>query len=130
MMKSLSRVIGRMVMSASLLLSTAMVWAQAPPAGDNTKANEKDQSSSLPTADQQKNTRSDRELTQQIRRSIVQDSSLSSYAHNVKIIARNGRVTLRGPVRSEDERQAIETKASEVAGRDNVVNDLTVVPSK
>jgi hyperosmotically inducible periplasmic protein len=128
-MKSLPRVIGRMIMSASLLLGTAMVWAQAPPAGDNTKANEQDQSN-LPTADQQKNTRSDRELTQQIRRSIVQDSSLSSYAHNVKIIARNGRVTLRGPVRSEDEKQVIEAKASEVAGSDNVVNDLTVVPSK
>jgi osmotically-inducible protein OsmY len=78
------------------------------------------------TADQQKDNRSDREITQQIRQSIVSDKSLSSYAHNVKIITQNGAVTLKGPVHSEEEKQAIAAKAAQVAGQDKVTNDLTV----
>lgn len=94
------------------------------PAG-NTKLNQQTQ----PTADQQKNSRSDRDITQQIRRSIVKDKSLSTYAHNVKIITQNGQVTLKGPVRSEDEKQALEAKAAEVAGNNNVTDQLDVKPS-
>jgi osmotically-inducible protein OsmY len=48
----------------------------------------------------------------------------------VKVISRNGTVTLKGPVRSEDEKQAIEAKANEVAGKDRIVNDLTVTPEQ
>lgn len=69
-----------------------------------------------PTADQQKDNRSDREITQQIRRSLVKDKSLSTYGHNVKIITQNGLVTLRDPVRSDEEKRTIEAKAAEVAG--------------
>jgi osmotically-inducible protein OsmY len=133
MMKVLSRSTVRIVALASLLLATALVFAQEPPAqqatraADNSKVN--DQSSTQPTADQQENGQSDLELTRQIRRSIVQDTSLSTYAHNVKIISQDGKVTLKGPVRSEDEKQAIEAKASEVAGKDNVVSDLSIVPA-
>lgn len=78
------------------------------------------------TADQQKDNRSDREITQQIRRAIVSDKSLSSYGHNVKVITQGGAVTLKGPVHSEEEKQAIASKAAEVAGQDKVTNDLTV----
>ena len=60
----------------------------------------------------------------------MQDKSLSTYAHNVKIISRNGTVTLKGPVRSENEKQAIEAKADDVAGKDKVVNELTVAPEQ
>jgi hyperosmotically inducible periplasmic protein len=105
----------------SLLLST--VAAQEP---DNTKANKQQQ----PTADQAKNNVSDRETMQKIRQSIMDDKSLSTYGHNVKIIARNGQVTLKGPVRSEEEKSAIQAKAAEVAGASNVTNDLTVKPEK
>ncbi len=58
------------------------------------------------------------------------DKSLSTYAHNVKIISQNGTVTLRGPVRSEDEKAAIEAKAKAVAGVTAVNNELTVAPKK
>lgn len=68
----------------------------------------------------------DREIMQKIRRAVVEDKSLSTYAHNVKIVAQNGKVTLKGPVRSEEEKKAIEQKAIEVAGAGNVVNELTI----
>lgn len=67
---------------------------------------------------------------QKIRRSVLDDKSLSTYAHNAKIISQNGRVTLKGPVRSEEERQTVERKAREVAGEGNIVNELAVKPKK
>jgi hyperosmotically inducible periplasmic protein len=97
------------------------------PAPDNTNVN-KDQSK--PTADQQKVNPSDRSITQQIRKAIHQDTTLSTYAHNVKIISQDGKVTLRGPVRSEDEKRNIEAKAVAVAGQGNVTNELEVAPKK
>ena len=99
---------------------------QAPPAADNTKTNERDRAANEPTADQQKENRSDRDITQQIRQSIMKDKSLSTDAHNVKIITSNGRVTLKGPVRSEDEKKAIEAKAAEVAGESKVTSELNI----
>jgi hyperosmotically inducible periplasmic protein len=93
---------------------------------DNTKLNERDRNPNEPTADRQKDNRSDREITQQVRKAIVKDKSLSTYAHNVKVITQNGMVTLKGPVRSEEEKQAVEAKAAEVAGRDKVTNQLDV----
>ncbi len=92
--------------------------------------NEQDRTDNPTTAQQQKENPADRELTQHVRQAIMQDKSLSTYAHNVKIISRNGTVTLKGPVRSDSEKQALEAKANDVAGKDNVVNDLTVVPDQ
>ena len=60
----------------------------------------------------------------------MDDKSLSTYAHNVKMISQNGKVTLKGPVRSEEEKQTIEQKATEVAGAGNVTNEITVKPEK
>jgi hyperosmotically inducible periplasmic protein len=48
--------------------------------------------------------------------------------HNVKVVSQNGVVTLKGPVRSEQEKQSVEAKAAEIAGRDNVRSGITVVP--
>ena len=96
-------------------------------APDNTKKN-KDQPS--PTADQQKINPSDRAITQKIRKAVHDDTSLSTYAHNIKIIAQDGKVTLRGPVRSEDEKRNLQAKAVAVAGKENVTNQLEVAPSK
>jgi hyperosmotically inducible periplasmic protein len=56
----------------------------------------------------------------------VEDKSLSTYAHNVKIISQNGMVTLKGPVRSEEEKAAVESKAAEIAGKDKVTSQLEV----
>jgi hyperosmotically inducible periplasmic protein len=95
---------------------------------DNTGANRADRVGDAPTADQAKNNRSDREIMQQIRKSIVAEKSLSTYAHNVKVIAEHGKVTLKGPVRSEEEKRTIEAKAIQVAGQENVTNNLTIKP--
>jgi hyperosmotically inducible periplasmic protein len=104
----------------------------APPTQnpDNTKTNQRDRSKAEPTADQQKENDTDRELARKVRRSVVSDKSLSTYAHNVKIVAQNGMVTLRGPVRSEEEKQAVEAKAAEAAGGPDHVKSEIEVKSK
>ena len=123
----------RPMAAQTLVLALSGLWTTGTfaqqPATDNTKMNQADRNDQ-PTADQQNNNPSDRELTQHVRRAIMEDKSLSTYAHNVKIISQNGVVTLKGPVRSDDERRAIEAKANEVAGKDKVVNELTVVPDQ
>jgi hyperosmotically inducible protein len=96
-------------------------------APDNTK-NNKDQTN--PTADQQKMNPSDRAITQKIRKAVIEDKSLSTYAHNIKIITQDGKVTLRGPVRSEDEKNNLQAKAVAVAGDASVTNQLEIAPSK
>lgn len=95
------------------------------PMPDNTK-NNKHQSE--PTAEQQKMNPADRAISQKIRKSIHEDSSLSTYAHNVKVITQNGKVTLRGPVRTEAEKSSIQAKAAAVAGEENVSNQLEITP--
>jgi hyperosmotically inducible protein len=94
---------------------------------DNSKNN---QDRSSPTADQQKSNASDQAITRGIRKSIMSDKSLSTYAHNVKIITQNGKVTLRGPVRSDEEKANIESKAAVVAGQENVTSRIEVAPGK
>lgn len=116
--------------AAALCAGPTGIRAQQPKPADNTKTNERDRVQSEPTADQAKNNRSDRELMKNIRKAIIQDKSLSTYAHNVKIIAQSGKVTLKGPVRSEDEKSTIEQKATEVAGAGNVTNEITVQPAR
>lgn len=112
--------------------SSGAVWAQdangqGSPA-DNTKVNQRDKDQAQPTADQQKETKSDREMARQIRQAIVKDKSLSTYAHNVKVIVQDGAVTLKGPVHSDEEKQSIEAKAGQVAGADKVTDQIEVAP--
>jgi hyperosmotically inducible periplasmic protein len=119
----------RQTMKSHLVLCLAaasMLFAQAP---DNTKTNERDREGGT-TADDQKMNKTDRELAQKVRRSVYDDKSLSTYAHNVKIIVADGRVTLKGPVRSQEEKEAVEKLAIAVAGATNVVNQMDVVPDK
>ncbi len=100
----------------TLLWGVPNIWAQSDKdqnaAPDNTKVNTRDRDKNEMTADQQK----------------VKDKSLSTYAHNVKVIARDGAVTLKGPVRSEEEKQAVEAKAVEVAGQGKVTDEISVAP--
>lgn len=98
------------------------------PDADNTKTNKRDRASAEPSADKQRENPADRELTRKIRRALVADKSLSTYAHNVKIITQGGNVTLKGPVRSEEEKNAVIAKATEVAGEGHVVDQLEVKP--
>jgi osmotically-inducible protein OsmY len=95
-------------------------------APDNTTVNKGDRDTGRPTADQQKGDRSDLEITRQIRRSIIQDKGLSTYSKNVKVITQGGNVTLRGPVRSDEEKTSIEAKANDVAGAGHVKSELKV----
>ena len=97
---------------------------------DNTKVNKRDRAKDAATADQQKENSSDREIAQKIRRALLDDKTLSTYAHNVKVIAQNGKVTLKGPVRTEEEKGIVEAKATEVAGEGHVINQMSVAPAK
>src|SRR5208282_2503246 len=95
--------------AGSVLASPAQQDQQ--PAPDNTKTNQGDANTGATTADQQKMNPADRATTKQIRSALMDDKSLSTYAHNIKIITRDGKVFLKGPVRSEDEKSSIEAKA-------------------
>ncbi len=106
--------------------SLSVAAPQEPAKPDNTKVNKRDQKAGEPTADQQKENTPDREIARKIRRAIVADKSLSTYAHNVKVIVQNGAVTLKGPVHSEEEKKAVEAKATEAAGSAKVTNELSV----
>ena len=117
-----------LIVVINVLLAPASALAQTP--ADNTKVNTRDRAKGAVTADQQKENASDRELTQKIRRALMQDKTLSSYAHNVKVIAQGGQVTLKGPVRTEDEKRTVETKAAELAGAGHVINQMSVAPAK
>ena len=98
-------------------------------APDNTKVNKGDQNGNAPTADRQSENSADLQLAQKIRRSITQDKSLSTYGHNVKVITQNGEVTLKGPVKTEAEKQSIKSKAIEIAGTGHVDDQMAVTPA-
>jgi hyperosmotically inducible periplasmic protein len=126
----------RLIALLILLGSFGIVWAQqdqpadAQAPADNTKVNQRDREKTEPTADQQKENKSDRELARQVRRALVKDKSLSTYAHNIKVIARDGVVTLKGPVRSDEEKQAVEAKAAEAAGGTEKIKSEVEVSAK
>jgi hyperosmotically inducible periplasmic protein len=125
---SLKRLALVLVLSSALLGLSGVTKAQdmAPTAPDNSAVNVRDRAPDAMTADQQSNTKSDMTTTREIRRAIVKDRSLSILAHNVKIVSVNGKVTLRGPVNTEEEKVTIAGKAQAIAGRGNVDNQLEV----
>ena len=108
---------------AVLLRSWSSPQNASQPAADNSKQN---LDRSAPTADQQKANAADLKTTQEIRKSIMADKGLSMYAHNVKVITQDGKVTLRGPVRSAGEKANVESKAAAVAGKENVTSRIDV----
>jgi osmotically-inducible protein OsmY len=123
------RVVAAFAVSGALLLPVCSAAAQQPPA-DNTKVNTRDRTKGAKTADQQKENSNDREITQKIRRALMDEKSLSTYAHNVKIITQAGDVTLKGPVRTAEEKKIVEAKATEVAGAGHVTNQISIAPVK
>ena len=115
----------------TLAMAGAVLSAQDQPAehkADNTTVNKRDRQREEPTADQQKENTPDRNVAKNVRRALVKDKSLSTYAHNVKIISEHGIVTLKGPVRSEEEKRMVEEKAAEVVGPNNIRSELSVAP--
>lgn len=93
---------------------------------DNSRANQRDRSGKSLTPIDQGGNEADRKITQQIRQAIVGDESLSFNAKNIKIITTRGKVTLRGPVKSDTERSAIDAIAKQIAGAGNVENLVEV----
>jgi osmotically-inducible protein OsmY len=102
---------------------TSKSTAAAP---DNTAVNERDRGGGTKTPGDQAENETDRQITQEVRRALTSDDSLSTNAQNVKVITDNGTVTLRGPVKSEQEKKEIENKAKQVAGVKKVDNQLEV----
>jgi hyperosmotically inducible protein len=110
--------------------AVALLYAFAPvsfasaqqTAPDNSQQNKHQNES----ADNQSNSTTDRVTTAKIRKAIIADKTLSMYAHNVKIITINGRVTLKGPVKSDEEKQQITSDVTAVISADNLTNQLTV----
>ena len=97
---------------------------------DNTSTNAADRGPQKVTAEQQENDKADLDITRQVRKALVADKSLSTYAHNIKVITQHGKVTLKGPVRTASEKQAVEAKAEGIAGAGNVTSQLTIAPAK
>jgi osmotically-inducible protein OsmY len=91
---------------------------------DNTERNVRDSGNTTLTPEDQKETKSDRNLTAAIRRAVVKDKSLSLNAHNAKIITRNGTVTLRGPVETSAEKAKLQAIAQKTRGVKQVDNQL------
>ena len=94
---------------------------------DNTGVNVRDRSDAAKTPIDQNENQKDINITAEIRKRVV-DTKMSVNAQNVKIITQDGKVTLRGPVKSEEEKSQIEKMAHEVAGSGNVDNQLEVQP--
>lgn len=98
-----------------VLCAAAPYQAAAAPQAQNATAG----------AAQQSNQSSDITITRNIRRAVVKDKTLSTAAHNVTIITKDGKVTLKGKVKSDAERQTVESAAANVAGQGNVDDQLT-----
>ncbi len=100
-------------------LGTPFLLAQQP---DNSVQNK----NAGKTADNQPNGKSDLDITAGVRKAIIADKSLSTYAHNIKIITMNGTVTLKGPVKSDSEKQQVLNDAAGIVSQNKVVDRVTV----
>ena len=126
-----------LVLSISLLVlggyaSTAQPAeiSTSPPsqtAPDNTGRNVRDRSGATLTPGDQSTRKADLKLTRSLRQAVVADDSLSTNAHNIKIITIKGVVTLRGPVNSTQEKATIDAKAQQIAGATKVDNQLEIL---
>ena len=115
--------------SAAICVTTLVADDKTVPA-DNTAQNERDQSGETLTSGDQSSNPEDLKITAAIRRAIMKDDSLSLAAKNIKIIAANAEVTLRGPVNTAEEKSKIGELATSVAGNAKVDNQLEVKESK
>ena len=95
-------------------------------APDNSGRNERDRNDATKTPGDQSESEADRTISQNIRKAVTADDSLSTNGKNVKIITVDGVVTLRGPVKSEAEKTSIASKAKQIAGVKNVENQLEI----
>jgi hyperosmotically inducible protein len=111
---------------AAASASSSAASGQATPSADNTKMNRRDKGDPAQTPQTQSNAKADRELLAAVRRTIVKDKSLSVSAHNIKILVEGGVVTLRGPVKSDEEKSKVEALAKSVTGVSSVDNKVDI----
>jgi hyperosmotically inducible protein len=126
---NMKKTMTRVGLLSCMLLSVAIAQPQSDtsPMADNTKVNQRDKNPNEATADGQKMNAADQALTAKIRRTVIADKTLSTYAHNIKIVSQDGVVTLKGPVHSEAEVNNLIAKAADAAGSpDRVVNQLSI----
>ena len=108
------------------LLWVGPTYGQQSTEADNAKRSAWKQNHQANTAEQQSNAKDDLALTQRIRQAVVKDQSLSMNARNVKVITRQGKVMLSGPVETPQEKDNIVAKAGQIAGPGNVEDQLEV----
>ena len=117
-----------LILALLLVAVAACTQNTTPVKADNTARNADSPAAQTPV--DQKENEADLQISQNIRKAIVADDSLSLDAHNVKVITSAGVVTLRGPVASQQEKAAIEAKAKQVAGVTRIDNQLEIAPPK
>jgi len=100
--------------------------AQVSSSADNTKMNARDRDGAMATPQTQDNQATNRSVLAAVRKAIVKDKTLSTLAHNVKVMVQGGVVTLRGPVKSDAEKTSVESVAKQVAGVNSVDNQLDI----
>jgi hyperosmotically inducible periplasmic protein len=93
---------------------------------DNTTTNERDRSGETKASGDQSNSSADLKTTEAIRQALMKDGELSMTAKNIKIITANGHVTLRGPVKTAQEKAKIDQLAKSAAGSAQIDNQLDV----
>ena len=123
----------RTFLALSLILTlgiTAIAADENQADADNTAKNQRDRSGETKTSGDQSNSPEDLKTTQAIRKALMKDSSLSVTAKNIKIVTADGQVTLRGPVKSADEKSRIDQLAKASAGKAKIDNQLEVEAAK
>jgi len=126
----------RLIKQASLalasfsIISLSAMAADEKTNADNTALNQRDRSGETATSGDQSNSSADLKITQAIRQALMKDRELSTTAKNIKVITANGRVTLRGPVQSAQEKAKIDQIAKSAAGGVQIGNQLDVKGSK
>ena len=129
------RMIPRVAVVAAFAFASNAALAQSPPtaddpivskSADNTEVNVRDRADATLKPTDQPNNAADIKVAAAVRRSITKDDSLSTMAHNIKLVASAGIVTLRGPVENEAEKAKVEQLASAAPGVSSVRNELDI----
>jgi hyperosmotically inducible periplasmic protein len=108
------------------VISVAVLADNEKARPDNTSINERDRSGETKASGDQSNSSADLKTTQAIRQALMNDGELSMTAKNIKVITANGHVTLRGPVKTAQEKTKIDQLAKSAAGGAQINNLLDV----
>lgn len=115
-----------LALGAFAVIASQPTQVAAQTAPDNTERNERDRGGDTLTPTDQGESDADREITRSIRKAVVAEDTFSVDAKNVKIITRDGVVTLRGPVQTAEEKARIGSLASAPNGVRKVDNQIEV----